>query len=103
MAVVTTAVIETRFGINSYDMDGQIVYDYYDSDEWFETPEEAIQSAADSVDGRIVKPYDTTEGRETLKEWDEFASPFADDHAMIAHRLATQLSDALDALEKVGK
>lgn len=103
MTVVATAVVETRFGINSYEMDGRTVYDYYDSDEWFETPEEAIHSAAASVDGHIVTPIDTTEGRNALKLWEEFNSPFVEDYAAIAHRLATELSEALDKLEKVGK
>lgn len=48
-------IVEVPIRITEYTVDGKTVYDYYDSDVWYETIEEAIRSFEDSVNGRLKK------------------------------------------------
>lgn len=50
--VVKTGVVEVPYDINAYEMDdGTIMYDWYDSDNLYETIEEAEEAFIASVGG----------------------------------------------------
>lgn len=48
---VATGYIKVPFSIQEYEIDGETVYDWYDSDILYETIDEAIRAKVDSVDG----------------------------------------------------
>jgi len=53
--VVASGIIEVPFQITEYTVDGVTRYDYYDSDEFFDSIEEAISSFKNSVNGTVVR------------------------------------------------
>lgn len=48
---VATGYIKVPFTIHEYEIDGEVVYDWYDSDVLYDTIDEAIRAKVDSVDG----------------------------------------------------
>lgn len=49
--VVAAGFIEVPYTITAYIVDGETKYDYYDSDQFFDTIEEAIQDFRDTHGG----------------------------------------------------
>lgn len=53
--VVFQGEVSVPITIFKYEVDGEDKFDYYDSDQWFDTLEDAIRSFEDSVNGHLVE------------------------------------------------
>lgn len=56
--VVARGIIEVPFVITEYTVDGETRYEYYDSDEFYDSIEDAIRSFKNSVNGNKVHRED---------------------------------------------